>query len=297
MQRPILAGLALAASAGAAPALAQFSAGAGYEYTRGDYGKTSSTEEWRIPLSLSYRTGPWSLRLSTSWMRVQGVASALDREAHAAGDGDFIGDDDVFEGDDDPEDVVGGGAGGGAATASTPARERRQSGLGDATVSVFYQMADAAAAPLGLDVGARVKIPLAGDDKCLLTNGAVDYSLQADVYQTYGKLQPSATLGWTRRGDPDRRDNLCNPLPGKVDLRNPLYAAVGLAYRLSDAASLRLGYDFRQKLRATSDARSELSLGYQHRLGGGLRLGAYAIAGFSDASPDWGLGASLAYRF
>jgi hypothetical protein len=131
----------------------------------------------------------------------------------------------------------------------------------------------------------------------MLTNGATDYSVQADVYQTYGKLQPGATLGWTKRGDPDRRDNQCNKLPGEVDLRDPFYAAVSLAMRLSEAGTLRLGYEFREKLRSTSDPKSEAVVTYQHRLGEQLRVGLYGIAGFSDASPDWGLGASLAYRF
>jgi hypothetical protein len=183
------------------------------------------------------------------------------------------------------------------ATANGIARDRRQSGFGDATASVFFNVLDAAAAPLGLDVGARVKFPLASGRKCLLTNGATDYSVQADVYQTYGQLQPGATLGWTRRGDPDRRDNQCNELPGKVDLRNPFYAALSLGVRLSDASSLRVGYEFREKLRATSDPKSEATLSYQHRLGEQMRVGVYGIAGFSDASPDWGLGASLSYRF
>ena len=170
--------------------------------------------------------------------------------------------------------------------------------MGDASISAFYTVLDSSKSALGVDLGARVKVPVASSKQCYLTNGEIDYSVQANLYQTFGRFEPYASLGWTKRGDPGRRNSDCVKLPGdEIDLRNPLYATLGLGYRLSDASTLRLEYDFRQRLRSTSDPRSEARVLFQQRISDAWRLGAYALAGFSDNSPDWGAGATLNYRF
>ncbi|MFN0318116.1 MAG: hypothetical protein ACKVQA_24070 [Burkholderiales bacterium] len=267
----------------------QLSLSSGLEYVTGDYGKASSTEEWKIPLAASYRSGPWSFRLSMPLSRVEGVANVLEQEARDSSDVGFVGDDD---------DDNGAGAGTGAGASGANAIQRTQSGIGDATLSASYLLIEPNSAPAGIDVGGRLKLPVAGDSKCYLTNGELDFSVQANAYQTFGKLDPFVSLGWTKRGDPQRRDSNCNVATGtRVDLRNPFFLGLGLGVRFSDVTSLRAEYEYREKLRDTSDPRSELKFLIQQRITQNARAGAYVIVGFSDNSPDWGLGVTASYRF
>lgn len=271
----------------AGPASGQITVGTGLEYVTGDYGKATSTDEWQIPLNATYRSGPWRLRGSLPLRRVEGVTSVTEQEARDATDEDFVG-------EDDDDDGAGAGGGGGAAGR---AGKRTQSGIGDLTLSAFYLLLEPTRNTVGAEVGARIKLPMASDSQCYLTNGAVDVSVQADVFQSVGALDPFATVGWTKRGDPERRDSACNPTGlSRVNLRNPFYLGVGAGYRVSDVTTMRLEYEFRQKLRATSDPRSEARFTVQQRLSDDLRVGGYAILGFTDNSPDWGLGVSVTYR-
>ncbi len=261
----------------ATPATAQFSASAGFESTTGRYGKPTRTDETVLPVALSYRAGPWRLRAGVQLLkRVEGSAIA------AAQDGEI----EEPEFGEEPEPGAG------------PTTTRRsQSGPGDLNLSAFYTLWGASGARPGLELGARLKQPLADRSQCLLTNGVTDLSLEARVRQSFGPLEPFVALGWTRRGDPLRRDDNCVATGGRTNLRNPLYTRIGASLALSPAVLLEAEYEYRQKIRASGKAKSELKLGAGVRLGRQLELVGYGIVGFSDASPDRGVGASLTYRF
>jgi hypothetical protein len=280
---------ALAALACTAPAHAQVTVSAGLEYLTGDYGKSESTQEWRIPLSARYRSGLWSFRVSVPLSRVAGVSSALEREARADSDGEFIDPD-----DDDANGTPGGSSGLGAGAQS----DRRQSGFGDATISASYALLDSAAAAFGLDLGGSIKVPVASGSKCYLTNGETDLSIQASAYQSFGRLEPYFLLGWTKRGDPPPRDADCQQVAGAdINLRNPFHAGFGVRMRLSEDSALSVDYEFREKLRSSSDPKSEARVTFQQRLTEVWRLNFYTLVGLSDSSPDWGVGTGIAYRF
>lgn len=280
---------AIAASLLASPADATLTVSAGIETTTGKYGKPTSTDETRIPLRATWASGPWKLRADVPLsQRVEGIATALDREE---------------------EEEEEGPARPGAPT--TVVTSRSQSGPGDITLSTWYTVREASAAAraaragspfdlmhgVGIEVGARLKTPLASKDRCLLTNGATDLSLEATITRPVGAIEPFATLGWTKRGDPQRRDANCRPTGGTVDLRNPLYLGVGFAVPVAPRLAFEAEYEYRQKLRPTSDPKSEVKAGLSYRVSKALSAEGYAITGFSEASPDWGLGARVAYRF
>jgi hypothetical protein len=151
---------------------------------------------------------------------------------------------------------------------------------------------------LGLDIGGRIKFLIGSKSKCFLTNGEIDYSVQADIYQSFGRFEPFASFGWTKRGDPQRRDSACNVVPGgSVDLRDPFFFGIGTGIRVSDASTVRIQYEFREKLRDRADPKSEAKLSYLYRFSDAWGVGAFATAGFTDNSPDWSLGATVSYRF
>jgi hypothetical protein len=72
---------------------------------------------------------------------------------------------------------------------------------------------------------------------------------------------------------------------------------VGASYKLNDAASVGASLDARTKSTDSGDPQRELTAFYMHKLGGGYKLQAYALKGFSDGSPEWGGGVNVGYSY
>lgn len=161
-----------------------------------------------------------------------------------------------------------------------------QSGLGDVTATAMYAAYYNSAAQFGIDVGTKIKFATADDSNSLLTTGENDYSVLADLYKAFGATTVFGTVGWTSKGD-----------PSGVDYRDPWFFSLGFSNKLSDANSWGVSYDFRQKLTSSGDPVSEAMLFFTHRYSKEWRVQAYAVTGFSDASPDIGGGMSLSYSF
>jgi len=230
-------------------ALAQLTMTLGVDYSEGDYGGPDSTSQWTIPLITKFETGPWTFRLTIPWVESEGTAN---REVGA--------------------NVV--------------SESVTQSGLGDIFLYGGYTILDSRTAPVGMDLGARIKFATADSDKFLITTGENDYSIQADFYKAIDKLTPFFTLGWTSKGDPDG-----------IDFKNPWYFSLGASYKVTDVTSLGAAYDYRSKLLDGLDPISEMSLFATHKLTKEWKLQGYGVIGFSDSSPDWGLGATVGYTF
>lgn len=274
--RPLAVLVAAALGVAAAPATAQFALSAGFEVQSGRYGKPVSTEEVRVPLRAAWSAQRWRLQADLPLLtRVEGVASALSRE----------------EADEEEEE------GGIAPPLAAPATVRRQSGAGDLTLSAWYALRPASAAQTGVSAGVRIKAPVADASRCLLTNGATDLSVEARLARPLGVIDASATLGWTLRGDPLRRDAQCRPTGGRTDLRDPLYLALGAEVPVTRRVALSAEYEYRQRLRAAADPKSEVTVAAVFGRGGARQVSAYVITGFTDASPDFGAGVRVRWRF
>ena len=255
--------LALGLSCAPAVAIAQVTISTGMDFSSGNYGEPEKTDTLVVPVILRYETGPWTARLNLPWIRVKGTVNRETGESF------------------------------GGATGAV----RTQSGIGDLTAAAFYTVLDPSKSAVGLDLGGKIKFATANKNKCLLTTGETDYSLQADLYGMVGSFTPFLTLGWTRKGDPVRRDADCASLGEKVDFKNPWYAGIGASYRFTGSTSAGVSYDFRDKLTSSGDPISEATVFLSQRLSPDIKMQVYGVAGFSDNSPDWGLGATVSYSF
>ncbi len=224
---------------------------AGLDYSSGKYGDTSSTDIWALPISLKYKTDAFSLRVSSSWLRVTGPGTVTP-------DGEPVG------------------AGGARTT---------ESGPGDITATLTLPLIDDSAHPIGLDVAGKIKFGTADAAKFLGT-GKNDYALQASFFKTLAAFTPYLDVGYKWKGD-----------PAGIDYRNVGFGSLGADYRFSKRYSAGAGYDWRQKLTASGSAVSEAMLYFNTRLDDANKLNLYAVSGFSDASPDWGLGFTLSHGF
>ncbi|MCB1915157.1 MAG: transporter [Rhodocyclaceae bacterium] len=160
---------------------------------------------------------------------------------------------------------------------------KTESGIGDLVLSAGY--AAVQNRHLLLDVIVKVKIPTADEDRALGT-GKTDYSLQLDGATLIKGLTLFGTVGKKKYGDPDGRD-----------YRDPYYGSIGVGKRVIPSTFAGASYDWRDNVTRTGDEIRELTLFASHRLGGGNKLQAYLVRGFSDNSPDIGAGVILSHRY
>ncbi|NMG42991.1 hypothetical protein GPA22_04500 [Aromatoleum toluvorans] len=156
-----------------------------------------------------------------------------------------------------------------------------KTGVGDITASAGYNLLDGSSGGLLLDAVAKVKAPTAEND--CLGSEKTDYALQVDLAKAFGAVTTFGTLGWKDMGD--------------KELRNPFYASVGVATKVAPETTVGVAYDWRGKLRSTSDPVSEASLFVSQKLSAQWKLQVYGVKGFSDNSPDWGGGMMVSYTY
>jgi hypothetical protein len=227
----------------------------GFDYTSGKYTGTEDTQILYVPFIAKYETGPWALRATVPYLRIDG-----------------------------PGNVIGAGADRVTVPGANTAR-RTESGLGDVVLSAFYNVLNERRSAIGLDLGAKVKLGTADENKGLGT-GETDWSLQADLFKPLGKATLFGSLGHRWYGDP----------PG-INLKNVFYGSVGGAYRMSADTSAGLAYDYRPAITDGGGEISELTAFVTRRLSREWKVQPYLVLGFGRASPDWGAGAQLAYSF
>jgi len=227
----------------------------GADSSSGKYGQDQSTHTFFVPITGKYEAGPWTLKLLVPYIRITGRGNVI-----GAGDSRIT--------------IPGAGA-----------ARRTETGLGDVVASAFYNVLDERSAPIGLDLGVKIKFATADDSKGLGT-GKNDYAWQADFFKAIGAFTPFGTIGYRWYGD-----------PSGIDLRNVFYGTAGSSYRMSPATTAGLAYDWRDRVVQGGARVSELTAYISRKLSSDWKLQVYAVKGFTDASPGFGTGTALGYSF
>jgi hypothetical protein len=165
------------------------------------------------------------------------------------------------------------------------AERRTESGLGDVVASAFYNVLNERNSPFGLDLGGKVKFGTADETRGLGT-GKNDYSVQADAFKPIGALTPFGSVGYRWYGDPQ-----------DINFKNVFYWSAGASYKLSQPTTIGVAYDHRPRIVDTGSHVSEATAFVSQKLNADWKLQVYGVKGFSSGSPDWGLGAVLAYSY
>ena len=163
----VLPALFLASAAFAADG--ELSAGAGIDYSRGDYGTGSETKILSIPFMARYDIDPWRFKVTVPYLRV-------------TGEGDVIP--------------------GVGRTNRGRRGERTESGIGDSVVAATYGGLRDTQSQSGLDLTAKLKLPT-GDENRGLGTGSTDETFQVEPYKTIDRLTLFGTLGYTFFGHSD----------------------------------------------------------------------------------------------
>jgi len=147
----------------------ELSAGAGIDYSKGNYGTGSETKILSIPFMARYDNDPWKLKLTVPYLRV-------------TGQGDVIP--------------------GVGRTGRGQRGETTESGIGDTVLAATYGVLYEPQSKFGLDLTAKLKLPT-GDENRGLGTGSVDETLQAELYKSIDRFTVFGTFGYTFFGRSD----------------------------------------------------------------------------------------------
>lgn len=167
----------------------------------------------------------------------------------------------------------------------TTARRTSEDGLGDIVAGATYNLLPATENGFIFDVGAKVKFGTADEDKRLGT-GEEDYSLQGDLYKTFGSWTALGTLGYRWYGD-----------PSGIDLENVFFGTLGALYKFSDKTTGGLLYDWREASTSGSDSLQEVTAYVGYNFNPSTSLQFYLVTGFTDSSAYFGIGTAVSYGF
>ncbi len=221
----------------------------GMDYLSGDYGSANTTEIKVATTTARYKHDKWTMQASLPYLEIKGAGVTVDGIP-----------------------VSGGGG--------TTAR-----GIGDLNLSLAYLIFYDATAGYGISTKAKVKLPLADEDKGLGT-GKTDFSLQIDPFIVLDRTTLFSTIGYKVYGD-----------TSTTDYNNVWFATVGGMYKINDSVSFGLGGNFRKKVTNTSQNKRDIFLFATNKLSDKNRLEFHLLKGFSDSSPDWGGGLAFKRSF
>lgn len=246
----------------------RFSLSAGADYSSGKYGTDTTTDIWSVPVAASYQTDRWTFKLTVPYINISGAGNVIPGVGR------------VNNGN-----PKGRGRGNGGTTPMPGTASGSASGLGDITASAGYELFGSADRTFGLDLTGKVKFATADENKGLGT-GKNDYGLALDTYKVSGAWTAFGGVGWMKYGSSQY-----------VQLKNGFNANIGADYKLDPSNNLGAYYYYRERIADTGAAQSEIAGYWNHKFNDSLRVQAYALAGFADGSPDYGVGASLKYTF
>lgn len=279
-QRKVIAGLAAAllCFAGTAPALAAqpehlfglgpgtFSLNAGFDYSTGTYGTSTTTDITALLFTGRYDTNLWTLKLTVPYLWISGGTA-------------------VVPGIGSVSNTNPRGRGRTSATTTTSATEGSASGLGDVVTEATYHAYYNQSSIFGVDLTGKIKFGTADANKGLGT-GENDYSFNVDAFKGLGAYILFGGVGYSVLGSSQY-----------IHLNNVWNANVGASYKLDQANSLGLIYFAQEKPSSTGYAQSDLTAFYTHKIDRSWKAQAYVLTGFADGSPDWAVGANAAYAF
>lgn len=233
-----------------------FSVTSGFDYSSGDYGGSTDTDILYIPLIGKYETDRASFKLTVPYISIRSAGG-------------------VVGGDDTPIVVDPDAAG----------ERNTESGLGDVVASATYTVLPGGGSMPLVDLTGKIKFATADEDKGLGT-GENDYSVQVDVFKTYGRFTPFGTLGYKVFGDTD-----------VTDFNNVFYGSLGGAYKINQATSSGLIWDLREASTDRGSSQSDITAYISHKFTKTHKAQLYGVKGFTDGSPDWGVGATVTFGF
>ena len=224
-------------------------------FSSGDYGEDKDTDIYYFPVSYSVSKGKWGAQLTVPHLRVEGVGNVLINV-------------------------------GGVNRAVSGDQLERNSGIGDSTLAVTYQMDPFIETSLFIDFRLDIKIPTADRNRGLGT-GEADYSTQIDISQNHGNSVLFGTFGYTFRGKTDFY----------AGLADSAYVQMGVAWPFASRWNVGIFYDFREPASTFSTEIHELVPYFNYRLSDSWSFTGLTAFGFTQASATAAVLGQLSYSW
>lgn len=245
---------------------------AGVDYSSGKYGLDTTTTIWDVPLSVGYSGSNWSFGVTLPYLHVSGPGNVIPgvgvvRNTNPQGRGR---------------------GGNGSTVIVTPPTylSGTASGMGDAVAEATFHAIENRDAGFALDLTGRIKFGTASADKGLGT-GQNDYGAAVDLYKTLGPAWMAfGGVAYTQLGSSTY-----------IKLNNIWGANAGISYALDQGDRVGLELFYQQRPADTGYTRREATLYLSHKINDAWALRGYVLGGFSNGSPDYGVGMSARASF
>lgn len=228
----------------------------GAENTSGKYGSTTSTDVWYYPVTAIYQRGNTALSLTVPYVKISASSNVVGAVGNQFGMG------------------MNGGT---TVTQSTTTT----SGVGDVVLSATQTLYANPQNGWALDVAGNIKFGTASTTNGLGT-GKNDYSVQGDCAKYFESVDIFGTAGWRKMGN-----------PAGITFKNPWFASIGSGYSVTQNTRIGLSYNFRQRVIDGTSNFSEVLAFANYSVSEQTRIQMYLIKGFTDNTPDRGIGAIL----
>ncbi len=229
---------------------------------------------WTLGTGFDYSRGRYGLSEDTQVLSTPAIVTYETQQWTFRGSVPYV----TIEG---PAEVVLLPAATGAVAA--PGASNSVSGLGDVAASATYRFAPVFG-NLYTDLTGRLKLPTADTGRNLGT-GKVDYFAQVGAYRAATYVIPFASAGYRMMGRTSR-----------YPFKNGAFASAGLVVPFKEGHSVGLVGDWRSRLVEGGVDSIEATLFGVCRINPSWTIHGYVLMGFSDASPDLGMGASASLR-
>lgn len=219
-------------------------------YSVGDYGGDDDIEIVYVPLVARVETDAWMFKMVVPYLRISGGTTVVE------------------------------GPGGPIVTPSGT-----EEGLGDVVLESTYSIPPFARYAPYVEVGGRLKLPTADDDRGLGT-GQFDVTPEVELSWTLGRWTPYAGAGFRILGD-----------PSGTTYHDGFLANVGLTALLGDLLEPGLFFYWKESASAGGEDSAEALPVLRIHAGEHWTVDSYVSIGFTDSAPDVGSGAQVHYEF
>ena len=277
----IAAALAAMTTMSSADAQTRLQLSTGVDFSSGKFGGPTRTDVLAAPLTARITTGAWTFRGSLPFLSVRGDQAVIGNQIFvviddSSGRGSNSGS--GGSGSDDAETITS------TLVTTTAMRRVTQSGVGDLSLSATYALNDVAGTPLYLDLSGRVRLPT-GDEAKGLGLGVTDYGLTAELGRDADIGGAYISAG--RRFLSDAQG---------INREDGWQAGIGGWLNASPRFLVGAFADWRESASGHGDDPAEIGAYVTFKATPAWKLGLNASAGLNDASPDFGVGVSLAWR-
>lgn len=235
-----------------------FSLTSGAESTSGKYGSATSTDVWFYPVTAIYQRGNTSFSLTVPYVKISASSNVVGAVGNQFGM------------------RMGGGT-------SVTQNTTTTAGLGDVVLSATQTLYANPQNGWAMDVASSIKFGTASATNGLGT-GKNDYSLQGDFAKYFESVDIFGTIGWRKMGN-----------PAGITFKNPWFTSIGTGYSVTQNTRIGLAYNFRQRVIDGTSNFSEVLAFANYSVSDQTRIQMYLIKGFTNNTPDRGIGAMLSW--